>query len=198
MKLERKILNGLERLSEALKALLWEQAKEFGISPIQIQIVLFVSSHRIDLCNVSYLAREFNVTKATISDAVRVLVKKGYLEKDYAPTDKRRYNLVISSSGEELINQLSEYASPISEELSVFSELELSNVFDLISKLIYQLNQRDVIQVQRTCYNCIYYSGNKKNRHYCNLLNSRLKKTDIRLDCKEFEQDVDTTGIVIQ
>ena len=80
MNLESKILNGLERLSEALKALLWEKAKTLGISPIQIQILLFVSNHQTDICNVSYLAKEFNLTKATISDSVNVLLKKKYLK----------------------------------------------------------------------------------------------------------------------
>ena len=163
LKIERKILNGLERLSEALKALLWEQAKAFGISPIQIQILIFTANHKTSICNVSYLAKgNKSITKATVSDAVRVLLKKGYLEKDHAPTDKRRYNLTITPKGNELVNQLSEYASPISEELSIFKKAELITVFDTISKLIFQLNQRDVIQVQRTCFNCKFYSGDKK------------------------------------
>lgn len=187
MKLESKILNGLERLSEALKALLWEKAKTFGISPIQIKILLFVSNHRTEICNVSGLAKEFNLTKATISDSVNILLKKQYLIKDYSPSDKRRYNLLVSSEGTKLVDRLSEYASPISEELSTFNEDELIEVFDTLSKLIFQLNQRDIIQVQRTCFNCKYYEGNKKNKHYCTLMKFSLKKQEIRLDCKEFE-----------
>ena len=81
LNLEVKVLNGFERLSEALKSLLWEKAKVHGISPIQIQLLVFISNHKIEICNVSYMAKEFNVTKATISDAVRVLIKKEYLEK---------------------------------------------------------------------------------------------------------------------
>lgn len=177
----------MERLSEALKALLWEKAKTFGISPIQIQILLFVFNHRTDICNVSYLAKEFNLTKATISDAVKVLFKKGYLDKDHTPMDRRRYNLKLTQKGIVLVNQLSEYASPISEGLSSFNENELIGVFDTLSKLIFQLNQRDIIQVQRMCFNCIHYKGDKKNKHYCNLLESPLKKQEIRLDCNEFE-----------
>ena len=134
------------------------------------------------------MAREFNLTKATISDSVNVLLKKEYLQKDYSPTDKRRYNLKISAKGSKLVHQLSEYAAPISEELSLFKEGELIGVFDTISKLIYQLNQRDIIQVQRTCFNCKYYSGDKKDKHYCNLMQSALKKQEIRLDCNEFEK----------
>ena len=61
---DSKLLNALERLSETLKSLLWEQAKRYGVSPIQIQILLFVAEQPADLTGVSYLAREFNVTKA--------------------------------------------------------------------------------------------------------------------------------------
>ena len=189
MNLEAKILNGLERLSEALKALLWEKAKIYGISPIQIQILLFVANHKIEICNVSYMAKEFNVTKATISDAVRVLLKKEYLEKDFSPVDNRRYNLSLTHLGTELVSNLSAYATPFEEELSSFKKEELSTVYDTLTKLIFQLNQRDIIQDQRTCFNCKHYSGDKKNSHYCNLLKSELKKQEIRLDCNEFEKE---------
>ena len=138
----------------------------------------------------SSIAKEFNVTKATISDAVRVLSNKKYLVKDYSPTDNRRYNLLISPSGKELVGHLSGYASAFKEELSLFETQELQNIFDTISKLIFQLNQRGIIQVQRTCYNCKYYSGDKKEDHYCNLLKRNLKAQDIRLDCNEFEEEI--------
>lgn len=189
MNLEAKILNGLEKLSEALKALLWEKAKVHGISPIQIRILMFVANHKTEICNVSYLAKEFNVTKATISDAVRVLLKKAFLEKDFSPVDNRRYNLSLTPLGNELVSQLSQYATPFEEELSLFQEQNLSTVYDTLTKLIFQLNQRGIIQVQRTCYKCKHYSGDRKNNHYCNLMKSELKKQEIRLDCNEFEEE---------
>jgi len=188
--LESKILNGLERLSEALKSLLWEKAKIYGISPIQIQILLFVSDHRLDICNVSSLAREFNLTKATISDAVKVLLKKRLLEKDFSPTDNRRYNLFLTTEGNELVKDLAAYSTPISEELAKLEEQELIGVYQTITKLIFQLHQRGIIQVQRTCFKCRYYSGDKENQHFCNFLNKKLERQEIRLDCKEFEEEV--------
>lgn len=189
MNLEAKILNGLERISEALKALLWEKAKVHGISPIQIQILLFVANHKTEISNVSYIAKEFNVTKATISDAVRVLLKKEFLEKDFSPVDNRRYNLSLTNLGTELVSNLSGYATPFEEELSSFENQDLSAVNDTIIKLIFQLNQRGIIQVQRTCFNCKFYSGDKRNTHYCNFLKSELKNQEIRLDCNEFEEE---------
>lgn len=188
LRLEPKILNGLERLAESLKALLWEKAKAHGISPIQIQILLFVPDHHPDLSNVSNLAKEFNVTKATISDAVKVLLQKGLLEKDLSPVDNRRYNLAITPTGKKLVNDLSEYSLPVQEEIGTFEKHELASLFRTLSKLIYQLNQSGVIQVQRTCYTCAHYRGDRKSRHYCALLETKLKSEEIRLDCPEFEK----------
>ena len=71
-----KIVAGLERISEVFKVLLWNKAKEVGLSPIQIQILLFVAFHKDELCNVSHLAKEFNVTKPIVSDAIKALDKK--------------------------------------------------------------------------------------------------------------------------
>lgn len=71
-----KIIAGLERISQAFKVLLWKKAKQLGVSPIQIQILIFITYHTVELCNVSDLAKEFNVTKPTISDAIKVLEKR--------------------------------------------------------------------------------------------------------------------------
>lgn len=186
MVIESKIINGLERLSEVLKSLLWEKAKLHGISPIQIQILLFVSNHPPDICNVSYLAKEFNITKATISDAVKILLKKQFLEKDFSPIDKRRYNLFLKDKGKTLVHDISLYSLPILDSFANFSHEELIHLFTTISKLIFQLNQTGVIQVQRSCYNCSNYIGDKNNQHFCSLLNTDLQNHNLRLDCPEF------------
>ena len=80
--LASKIVAGLERNSEAFRVLLWEHAKVVGLSPIQI--LLFISFHPETLCNVSHVAHEFNLTKATISEAIKVLHKKNDREKSFA------------------------------------------------------------------------------------------------------------------
>ncbi len=184
-------MNGFERLSEVLKALLWEKAKKYKISPIQIQILLFISDHDTNISNVSYLAKEFNLTKATISDAVRVLLNKQLIEKDFSPEDNRRYNLLLTTAGKNLVLDLSQYAQPILNELSAFGELDLTHTYDLLSKLIYKLNHKGIIQVQRTCFNCHFYSGDKNTKHHCNLLEQPLKTHDLRLDCKDFAERIE-------
>lgn len=185
MNLQSKIIYGFERLSDAFKTLLWDQAKKHGISPIQIQILLFVANHKTELCNVSQLALEFNVTKPTISDAVRVLINKKYLQKDYSLADGRSFALLLTLAGEQLMDQLSAYSLPISNQLDKMNTEQLTQLYSSISQMIYQLNQSGVLQVQRVCFGCRFYE--KKDGHYCNFLKKKLKDTEVRLDCGEYE-----------
>lgn len=181
-----KIIAGLERISEAFKVLLWDKAKLLGLSPIQIQILIFIAYHKNEICNVSHLAKEFNVTKPTISDAIKVLDKKGLITKEYSSSDSRSYSISLSETGTETIGQISDFANPLKQQLNAVDNPELESLFGTLSKLIYQLNTSGILSVQRTCYGCKFYSK-ESNRDYCNLLNKELLNKDIRLDCPEFE-----------
>lgn len=108
-----KIVAGLERLSKAFQVLLWEHAKTIGLSPIQIQILIFTAYHDESLCNVSHLAQEFNLTKPTISDAVKVLYKKGLIAKITSPLDKRAYSITLSKEGNAVVKKTHHFAQPI-------------------------------------------------------------------------------------
>lgn len=187
MNLNSKILYGLERISNAFKALLREQAKAYGVSPLQIQVLFFLSSHKIELCSVSHLAREFDLTIPTISDAVRILIKKGYLIKDQSNKDSRRFNLLLSDEGDELVNQLAKYRLPMETALNDSSDAQLESLYSSITMVIDNLYQQGTIQVQRLCFGCQFYQA-EDNGHYCNLLDKLLREADIRLDCAEFKE----------
>ncbi|MEO1031932.1 MAG: MarR family winged helix-turn-helix transcriptional regulator [Bacteroidota bacterium] len=182
-----KIVAGLERISEVFKVLLWEKAKLVGLSPIQIQILVFIAYHKQSLCNVSYLAKEFNVTKPTISDAVRALDKKDLIVKDYSSSDNRSYSISLSKSGKKIVSATDDFADPLKTQLERLPQSELQSLFGTISQLIYKLNRSGILNVQRTCYGCQFYTKND-SRDYCNLLKTDLLKQDIRLDCPEFQE----------
>ncbi|MEP2446434.1 MAG: MarR family winged helix-turn-helix transcriptional regulator [Balneola sp.] len=182
-----KIVAGMERLSEVFKVLLWDKAKQIGLSPIQIQIMLFIAFHKRELCSVSHLAKEFNVTKPTVSDAIKVLIKKEFIEKDFSSPDSRSYYVLLTDSGKDLIGGIADFADPLKQQVDSFDQEELEDLFSVISELIYKLNRGKILTVQRTCYGCRYYQKNKKI-DYCTLLQKNLLSRDIRLDCPEFEE----------
>lgn len=184
--LASKITAGLERISLVFRSLLWEHAKTLGISPIQIQILIFVQHHPESLCTVSYLAQEFMVTKPTISDAVKVLHKKKMINKVPSILDRRAYTISLTEQGQDLVSQTESFAAPMRAISETLSPEEQRTFFAYIGRIIYDLNQNGILSVQRTCYACAHYKQ-KDGGDYCRLIGIPLKKEDIRLDCPEFE-----------
>jgi DNA-binding MarR family transcriptional regulator len=189
---KNKVVYGLERVSEVFKTLLWEKAKLHGMSPIQIQILLFVSNHPSTLCSVSHLAREFDVTKPTISDAVKALLEKGLVEKDHSSSDNRSFFLKLSAKGIDLVRELQDYASPLQQQLDHIDPIDLLATYNTLTKIVYQLNCSGILTVQRICFGCRFYEK-LPNLHYCNLLQKPLMDHEIRLDCPEFEAETTQT-----
>ena len=183
--LSAKIVAGLERISEAFKVLLWDQSKNTGLSPIQIQMMIFMAFHGEEFNSVSQLSEEFNLTKATISDAVRVLEKKELIKKIPSPTDGRAYNISLTAKGKEVVQKTMHFADPVKKIIDAMDFVQKEETYQTISQLIYQLHRKGVISVQRTCMACRFYE--KKRRYgYCNFLNMELRERDIRIDCPEF------------
>lgn len=180
-----KIVAGMERISEVFKILLWDKAKQVGLSPIQIQILIFLAFHKRELCNVSHLAKEFNVTKPTVSDAVRILDKKGFILKDFSSADSRSYTIILSDLGIELVSKTYDFSDPLKTQVKGLSPVELQSLFRTLSQLIYKLNRVGILSVQRTCFGCTFYTKNN-DIHYCNLLEVELLNDDIRIDCPEY------------
>lgn len=180
-----KIVAGLERISEVFKVLLWEKAKTIGLSPIQIQLLIFIAFHKQELCNVSHLAKEFNITKPTVSDAIKILDKKGMLVKDFSSSDGRSYMLQLSPLGKKTVAETNDFANPLKTQIDTFEQTDIDGVFKTLAELIYKLNRHGILTVQRTCYGCTFYQKNKE-ADYCNLLQKELLNQDIRLDCPEY------------
>ena len=184
--LESKIIAGLERLSQVFRILLWEKAKKHSLSPIQIQLMIFIQHHSQDISTISYLAQEFNFTKPTISDAIKVLEQKQLIKKITDSTDTRSYTIQLTAKGKKIVSETETFANPLKEIIKKTTPADKLVLWDNITNLITQLNKLEVITIQRTCFNCRHYSIKDKT-HFCNLLDQKLQTQDIRIDCEEFE-----------
>ncbi len=183
-KIESKIVVALERVSEAFRVLLWNESKKNALSPIQIQILIFLLFHSQEKCKVSYLAEEFNMTKATVSDSVKVLLKKGLISKSSSETDNRSYTISLSTSGKNTAQKVASFAKGIEMPVTSLSQNQKEVMLDGLLQLINNLNKAGIITIQRMCFSCDYYQ-NVHGKHYCSLLQTTLHKTDLRIDCPE-------------
>lgn len=183
---DAKIVAGLERIAETFRVLLWQQSRETGLSPIQLQVLLFLSFHEPQTCKVGYLAQEFNLTKPTISDAVKVMAQKGLLERVAEPTDSRSHSLQLTESGRQMVARTSGFAGVLQQLVGELETTQKQVLYESLFTLIYQLHRRGLITVQRMCNTCIHYEYTGQV-HHCGLLNIPLETDNLRLDCPEHQ-----------
>ncbi len=181
-----KIIASLERLGEGFRTLLWEKAKVLGISPIQIQILIFVQFHSDEKCKVSYLAQEFRLTKATISEAVKSLEFKGFIVRQPEILDTRSHTIHLTEAGRSAVAQTAYFANPMLKSLVKISDTEKGILLEQMLSLIGQLQEAGIISIQRMCFSCRFYQKNDTG-HFCQFLKMSLKNIELRVDCGEFE-----------
>lgn len=187
--IEGKIITVLERISESFRVLLWNEGKQHGLSPIQVQILIFLTFHEDEKRKVSYLADEFNMTKATISDAVKTLEKKDLILKEYAPNDTRSYFIHLTDKGQKISNQVANFTQELQHPISKLDDQAQKDMLQHMLGIIKHLNKANIITVQRMCFSCSYYQK-KRDQHFCKLLNQQLQSSEIRVDCPEHQHQI--------
>lgn len=148
------IVAALEKLMQVQRILLWDVSKKEGLSPIQIQFLIYVGRYPEELCRVSSLAVEFDLTKATVSDAVSTLEDKGLLSKLREKEDKRSYVLRLTPKGKKLAERINGWQSALLRSISRFDAREKEPVMIFLMELIKSLFDDGVITVARMCIAC--------------------------------------------
>jgi DNA-binding MarR family transcriptional regulator len=184
--IDYKIVAALEKISEVFRVLLWTEAKEHKLSPIQMQLLIYIKYHSADKQRrIAAMAREFNLTKATISDSIRVLEQKGLIQRADDAADSRSFNFSLTEQGLKLTGMIENFTLPLDGAIATLPPQQKETILLSVLDLIYRLNQNGVISTQRMCYNCFYYAGDRQQHHHCNLMQRPLVVDDLRIECPE-------------
>ena len=185
---ESKIVASLERIAQAFRVLLWQESKEHSLTPIQVQVLIFLLHHSNEKRKVSYLADEFNMTKATISDTIKTLEQKKLISKAEEQRDTRSFIINLTKKGKDIAVKTSFFTNEIRKPINKLHQDEKEDLLLSLLNIIRHLNKSEVITIQRMCMSCAYYqSSDKGQKHFCKLLNQDLRPTDLRIDCPEHE-----------
>jgi len=184
--IESKIVASLERISQVFRVLLWNESKEHSLSPIQIQVLIFLLHHTEEKRKVTYLADEFNMTKATISDTIKTLEQKKLIKKDYEPHDTRSYIIQLTKKGKAIARQTSLFTEQLQVPIDKLHSDDKENLLLSLIGIIQHLNKTEVITIQRMCLTCSHHKKAENGKsHFCKLLNQNLYTKDLRIDCPE-------------
>jgi DNA-binding MarR family transcriptional regulator len=181
--LDARLILSLQRLSDILKAMQWDQARTLGLTPLQLQILLFTGYHPAELNKVAHIATELQLSRPTISDAVASLVSKGLLDMQPDKRDRRSFSMIPTPFGREILLKAEEYVTPLAEVIEKRPGFEKNNLYQTIFAMIAGLMTKDSGGLQRMCYNCAHYQGNKKRQHNCLFLKRSLASAELQIDC---------------
>lgn len=192
---DSKLTAGLERLSQALRVMLWDEAKREGLSPIQVQILVHLRYHTAEERRVGALAKRFDLTKPTISDAVKTLEAKGLVRRTIDPQDARASILKLTGAGATMTQEVERWAERAKTALAYLDSDAKQETLLLVMSLIEKLQDAGVITVARMCKTCRFLETNADTDtpFYCGLLEQPLRQPDLRVDCPEHEVSPATT-----
>lgn len=174
----------LERLGEVARAMRWRQATVAGLSALQLRILGMITAHPQRDIGVASLSEELQVGKPTVSESVKALVDQGFLERRANGTDGRSHALRARSAGRKLVQGV----TPLVDAVALVPDARKNVLLLSAMHLLEALVRNGDVQVQRMCWTCKHYRGDRDKRHHCALLKSDLPVAELRTDCSEHDQ----------
>ncbi len=186
--IERRIATGLHKLGLAMKQQTWREAAEDGLSPTQGQILVALAKEPL---TGSELSRGLGVTLPTISDSVRVLVEKGFVDRRPDPRHPRASLLTLTAAGRRRATRASAWPEFMASAVSSLSEPEQSAFLSGLLKMIRTLQENGQIPTSRMCVTCVHFQPNAHGGptpHHCAFVDAPMAGDHLRVDCPEHEE----------
>lgn len=173
----------IERLGEITRAHLRKVAAKCGLQPVQVEVLHYlVSCNQLPntvLSVVDYLGQ----TKGTVSQTIKSLEAKGFIEKTPDANDKRTVRLNVTAKGRELIDRElpGDAFSSALGDLDKDSHSSLTASLSMLNTALLKTNDMDTFGICKTCV----YNKKQPDGYFCRLLNIELEKGEVGKICKE-------------
>jgi DNA-binding MarR family transcriptional regulator len=191
--IDKNILDGIEKICQVNKILLWDLAKEEVLSPIQIQFLDYLNDKSEELRTLTNLSEEFDLKKSTVSDSINNLIKKGFLEKMQDKNDKRVFYLNLTSKANEKIKKINQWNLTIYEKIKSVPKNDKDVISSFFINLIKELHEEKVIKVAKMCFYCsnfqkIDHKKKSKNKlqYHCSFTDRYFSNSEVNFNCDGF------------
>ncbi|MGY9014418.1 MAG: MarR family winged helix-turn-helix transcriptional regulator [Rhodospirillales bacterium] len=174
----------LERLASLLRSERRNRLLKHGLQPIQFEVLYYLS-----ICNrysdtpmgvTDYLGQ----TKGTVSQTLKVLEKKGLIEKKTDSKDKRVSHMNVTKQGRKLVREVR--VSPLLQQTADslnkagFEKIDLA-----LSELLFAVQSVNQFKSFGQCASCIHNGKVDGGGYFCQLTQEPLSNKEIELICRE-------------
>ncbi len=190
--INKNIIAAFDKIITIYRLLLWDIGKIENLSPTQIQFIEFINDNPENLCTLTNLAKEFELSKPTVSDSIRNLEKKGYINKTPDLHDARIHYFKLTEKSKNLLYKIFSRKNRIKEMMGTVCVEEKIIISSFLSKMIQSFYQDGTIQSARTCLNCYNFVKNANplsdSPHYCSFAKIYMAEPELRTYCTVFKE----------
>ncbi len=189
-KYDKKIVDLLDKVFQIIRYIQWESNVKTGVSPLMAQIMNFLKENPEDERIPAKVAEDLGVKRSTVTDSLKVLIKKQYVKELVNEKDKRYKILYLTEKGEKFLKDASlNYKNILKKSVESMKEKDKKILFSLLVKFVSDLNRRGILPIAKICLNCENFEEYKfkgtKKPHYCKILNKRMNDFDLNVNCKK-------------
>lgn len=173
----------LERIGEVALALRRGKGMAQELSALQLRVLGFVADRGMEPVGVALLADALQISRPTASDSVRVLVERGFLLRRPDPADGRSHALRLTTTGRKAATHA--MAAPLQDALESLPQADKEGTLIALMCVLEALVHSGDLRVQRLCFTCKHYQGDKRSKHRCLLMRADLSVAELRTDCPD-------------
>ena len=173
----------IERIGNLLRTEIRKAGTELGLQPVHLHALSYLARCNRYSDTSAALTDYLGATKGTVSQTLKVLEKKAYIEKITDGDDKRVQHIKVSRSGREILDSCLPPAAFHDAKCRI-NDIDSNQLTDLLTRMLRELQRANGSRTFGLCKTCRFFRTNGTHFH-CGLTNESLNALDIEKICRE-------------
>ena len=176
----------LERLAGLLRSESRNLLSEYGLQPVQFEALHYLSNCNRYSDTPMAVTEYLGQTKGSVSQTLKVLEKKGLIDKTSDSSDKRVIHMAITVEGRELVAAI-QPSPTLQLACDQLNKRDVSTINSSLTTLLTAMQKANDFKSFGQCASCRHNLKLDSGEYFCGLTNEPLSSVDTELICREHE-----------
>lgn len=181
----------LHRIGQAVNHMLRLRGETAGLSPAQIQSLLFLKYARSGVRTIGGLAERLTASYATASVVADALERKQLIRRKPLPEDKRTVTLTLTAKGARDAASLEDVLGEVEAAIGSLPEAEQQALLHAAQAIVRRLQEAGHVRVYEMCWGCRFFRreahpDNPRGPHHCAFVDAPLPEAETYFECPDF------------
>lgn len=180
------ILEVIERICSVARSELRAQGGDEQLQPVHLRALVFIDRANRYSNTPQTLAEYLGSTKGTVSQSLLLLYRRGLIEREADPHDRRVVRLSLSAEGRRLLQTLTferDWASALADTPGD----QVITTVDVLTRALANLQRARGARSFGVCGSCRHFRREGQGSFRCGLTGDPLSATDSEKICREHE-----------